>query len=171
MSSLAHNRPDKLWSRVKSSTKSISSSFSQLSIKHEKDGDAPTSTVVHKALVKFYTSQVPFQGFPDWLGHKEELPDQDKVLRKQKNHKHDPRSGEPAYPQSTQSSGNLSPKPSMRTAGRDFKEFYKAAPNDGSMASSYSSAPFQSRVTRLPSQNSSEQRTSSLLMRERLKRK
>lgn len=75
-----------LWSKFRSSTKSLSSSFNQLTIRAETDGDTPTSTVVHKTLVKFYESQEPFVGFPGWLGHKEELPDEQKILKKQQQH-------------------------------------------------------------------------------------
>ncbi|KAG0671785.1 hypothetical protein C6P45_005050 [Maudiozyma exigua] len=71
------------WNKFKTSTKSISSSFSHLSIKAETDGDSPTSTIVHKALVKYYKNQEPFTGFPSWLGHKEDLPDEQKILRRQ----------------------------------------------------------------------------------------
>lgn len=70
------NESDDLWSKFKSSTK-------QLSSKTEKDGDSITSTVVHEALVRYYKKQEPFQGFPGWLGHKEDLPDEQKILRKQ----------------------------------------------------------------------------------------
>lgn len=74
------------WNKFKTSTKSISSSFSQLSVKAETDGDTPTSTIVHKALVKYYKNQEPFTGFPSWLGHKEDLPDEQKILRRQTEH-------------------------------------------------------------------------------------
>ncbi|CCH61564.1 hypothetical protein TBLA_0F00200 [Henningerozyma blattae CBS 6284] len=67
------------WDKVKSSTKTLA----YISSKEEKDGDATNSTVVHNALVKFYEEQVPFQGFPGWLGPKEDLPDEQKILRKQ----------------------------------------------------------------------------------------
>lgn len=73
---LKKNDTDDLWSKLKHSTK-------QLSSKPEKDGDSPTSTVVHEALVRYYKKQEPFQGFPGWLGHKEELPDEQKILKKQ----------------------------------------------------------------------------------------
>lgn len=72
-----------IWSKFRTSTKSLSNSLSQLSIKPETDGSTPTSTVVHKSLVKFYKHQEPFQGFPGWLGHKEDLPDEQKILKKQ----------------------------------------------------------------------------------------
>ncbi|KAL3231376.1 Protein MSO1 [Nakaseomyces bracarensis] len=72
-----------IWSKFRTSTKSLSNSLSQLSIKPETDGSTPTTTVVHKSLVKFYKHQEPFQGFPGWLGHKEDLPDQQKILKKQ----------------------------------------------------------------------------------------
>ena len=67
---------DDLWSKLKNSTK-------QLVSKSEKDGDTITSTVVHEALVRYYEKQEPFQGFPGWLGHKEDLPDEQKILKKQ----------------------------------------------------------------------------------------
>lgn len=72
-------KPDSsgLWDKLKTSTKQLSSSRS------EKDGDSITSTVVHEALVRYYKKQEPFQGFPGWLGHKEDLPDEQKILRKQ----------------------------------------------------------------------------------------
>lgn len=73
----------KFWNKFKTSTKSLSSSFPHVSTKIETDGDSPTSTVVHKALVKYYKNQEPFTGFPGWLGHKEDLPDEQKILRKQ----------------------------------------------------------------------------------------
>lgn len=75
-----------LWSKFRTSTKSLSSSLSHLSIKTEADGDTPTSTLVHKALVKYYKNQQPFTGFPGWLGHKEDLPDEQKILRRQTEH-------------------------------------------------------------------------------------
>lgn len=70
------NESDDLWSKFKSTTK-------QLSSKTEKDGDSITSTVVHEALVRYYKKLEPFQGFPGWLGHKEDLPDEQKILKKQ----------------------------------------------------------------------------------------
>lgn len=72
-----------LWHKFRSSTKSLSSSLSNLSIKGESDGDSPTSTVVHKSLVRFYKNQEPFTGFPGWLGHKEDLPNEQKILKRQ----------------------------------------------------------------------------------------
>lgn len=72
-----------LWHKFRSSTKSLSSSLSNLSIKGETDGDSPTSTVVHKSLVRFYKNQEPFTGFPGWLGHKEDLPNEQKILKRQ----------------------------------------------------------------------------------------
>ena len=86
MSASSEHGSTRMWDKFKTSTKSISSSLSQLSIKPETDGSTPTSTVVHKALVKFYKHQEPFQGFPGWLGHKEDLPDEQKILKKQQNH-------------------------------------------------------------------------------------
>ena len=71
------------WNKFKTSTKSLSSSFGHMSIKPETDGDSETSTVVHKAFVKYYKNQEPFTGFPSWLGHKEDLPDEQKILRRQ----------------------------------------------------------------------------------------
>lgn len=67
---------DDLWSKLKNSTK-------QLTSKTERDGDTITTTLVHEALVRYYKKQEPFQGFPGWLGHKEDLPDEQKILRKQ----------------------------------------------------------------------------------------
>ena len=65
----------------------MQSSFHQLNIKHstEKDGDSSESTLVHKALVTYYKKREPFEGFPDWLGHKEEINVQDQL---QKHHPH-----------------------------------------------------------------------------------
>lgn len=74
------------WNRFKTSTKSLSTSFGHMSIKPEVDGDSETSTVVHKAFVKYYKNQEPFTGFPSWLGHKEDLPDEQKILRRQTEH-------------------------------------------------------------------------------------
>ncbi|KAK5778223.1 hypothetical protein RI543_003882 [Arxiozyma heterogenica] len=65
-----------LWSKLKNSTK-------QLASKTEKDGDTITTTIIHEALVHYYKKQEPFQGFPGWLGHKEDLPDEQKILKKQ----------------------------------------------------------------------------------------
>ncbi|CAL9728548.1 protein Mso1p [Monosporozyma unispora] len=73
---LNKNESDDIWSKLKTSTK-------QLSSKTEKDGDSITSTVVHESIVRYYKKQEPFQGFPGWLGHKEDLPDEQKILRKQ----------------------------------------------------------------------------------------
>lgn len=67
---MSQNGSTNLWSKVKSSTKSLSSSIQSLTIKQEHDGDSPTSTLVHKVLVKYYSTQEPFQGYPEWLGHK-----------------------------------------------------------------------------------------------------
>ncbi|CAB4255437.1 similar to Saccharomyces cerevisiae YNR049C MSO1 Probable component of the secretory vesicle docking complex, acts at a late step in secretion [Maudiozyma barnettii] len=86
MSTAVHGESGNFWNKFKTSTKSISSSFSQLSVKPELDGDSPTSTIVHKALVKHYKNQEPFTGFPSWLGHKEDLPNEQKILKKQTEH-------------------------------------------------------------------------------------
>lgn len=85
MSSTSEHSSGGLWHKFRSSTKSLSSSLSNLSMKTESEGDTPTSTVVHKSLVKFYKHQEPFTGFPGWLGHKEDLPNEQKILKKQ-NH-------------------------------------------------------------------------------------
>ncbi|CAR28260.1 hypothetical protein ZYGR_0N07540 [Zygosaccharomyces rouxii] len=71
------------WNKFRNSTKSLQSSLAGLSLKGESDGDSPNSTVVHKTLVKFYKNQEPFTGFPGWLGEKEDLPDEQKILKKQ----------------------------------------------------------------------------------------
>ncbi|CAI1697622.1 hypothetical protein SEUBUCD646_0N03630 [Saccharomyces eubayanus] len=76
----------RFWNKFKTSTKSLSTSLSHLSIKTEKDGDTANSTLVHKGLVKFYQNQHPFQGFPGWLGEKEELPNERKILDTQVKH-------------------------------------------------------------------------------------
>ncbi|AGO10568.1 AaceriABR115Cp [[Ashbya] aceris (nom. inval.)] len=68
----SQNRND-IWNKLKSSTKSFSSSLSQLSIRNDRDGDTPTTTLVHKALLKYYKKREPFVGFPEWLGHTEDL--------------------------------------------------------------------------------------------------
>ncbi|SMN21608.1 similar to Saccharomyces cerevisiae YNR049C MSO1 Probable component of the secretory vesicle docking complex, acts at a late step in secretion [Maudiozyma saulgeensis] len=86
MSSAVQGESGNFWNKFKTSTKSISSSFSQLSVKSEVDGDSPTSTIVHKALVKYYKHQEPFTGFPSWLGHKEDLPNEQHILKKQNEH-------------------------------------------------------------------------------------
>ncbi|AQZ13362.1 MSO1 (YNR049C) [Zygosaccharomyces parabailii] len=72
-----------IWHKFRSSTKNLSSSFSGLSMKSESDGDTPNSTLVHKSLVKFYKNQEPFTGFPGWLGEKEDLPNEQKILKRQ----------------------------------------------------------------------------------------
>lgn len=82
----------KLWTKVKSSTKSISTSFQNLSMKSEHDGDSVTTTVIHKALVKYYTKQEPFQGFPGWLGQKTDLPDEQRLLEKHEKARTEPSS-------------------------------------------------------------------------------
>ncbi|AAS50886.2 ABR115Cp [Eremothecium gossypii ATCC 10895] len=66
------NRND-IWNKLKSSTKSFSSSLTQLSTRNDRDGDTPTSTLVHKALLKHYKKREPFVGFPEWLGHTEDI--------------------------------------------------------------------------------------------------
>nr|CAQ43253.1 Protein MSO1 [Zygosaccharomyces rouxii] len=83
MSASSDHSQHHFWSKFRSSTKSLQSSLAGLSLKGESDGDSPNSTVVHKTLVKFYKHQEPFTGFPGWLGEKEDLPDQQKILKKQ----------------------------------------------------------------------------------------
>ncbi|CAR21346.1 Protein MSO1 [Lachancea thermotolerans] len=176
----AYQKSGKFWSKVKSSTKSFSSSFSQLSLKQERDGDTPTSTVVHKALVKFYSTQEPFQGFPDWLGHKEDLPDEQKVLRKQKHHSptHSTKPSEPALHLPSTCSNSAAVTPTPRTAGTDFRGIYKSSSESRATSVDYmgsrplprqsQDASRQENTAQLPPPT---QRTSSMLMRERLKRK
>lgn len=77
---------ENFWNKFKASTKSLSTSFAGLSVKEEKDGDTPDSTVVHKALVNFYSRQEPFTGFPGWLGERQSLPNEQKLLRKQERY-------------------------------------------------------------------------------------
>lgn len=83
MTTSADHSQQHFWHKFRSSTKSLQSSLAGLSLKGESDGDSPNSTVVHKTLVKFYKNQEPFTGFPGWLGEKEDLPDQQKILKKQ----------------------------------------------------------------------------------------
>ncbi|CUS23414.1 LAQU0S09e04214g1_1 [Lachancea quebecensis] len=175
-----YQKSGKFWSKVKSSTKSFSSSFSQLSLKQERDGDTPTSTVVHKALVKFYSTQEPFQGFPDWLGHKEDLPDEQKVLRKQKHHTttHTAKASESTPHQHSTRSNSATAAPVPRTAGTDFRGIYKSRTESQTSnidGLSLRPLPRQSQDTSWhenPAQQPPPtQRTSSMLMRERLKRK
>lgn len=71
---IAKKDKDGMWGKFKGATKSH---------KTEKDGHSITSTVVHESILKYYESSEPFQGFPGWLGAKEELPDEQKILRKQ----------------------------------------------------------------------------------------
>lgn len=74
---LAKRDHDGVWGKIKSTTKSH---------KAEKDGNSVASTVVHESLLRYYESLEPFQGFPGWLGAKEDLPDEQKILRKQNEH-------------------------------------------------------------------------------------
>ncbi|CAI4050541.1 Mso1p SKDI_14G3710 [Saccharomyces kudriavzevii IFO 1802] len=88
MSQILHSQESsgRFWNKFKTSTKSLSTSLAHLSIKTEKDGDTVDSTLVHKGLVKFYENQHPFQGFPGWLGEKENLPNERKILDTQVKH-------------------------------------------------------------------------------------
>lgn len=65
------NQSDKnnFWSKVKTSTKTITTSIGGLSLRSEHDGDSPESTLIHKALVRHYTEEG--RGYPEWLGHVE----------------------------------------------------------------------------------------------------
>lgn len=165
------------WNKFKSSTKSLSSSLSQLSLKSEHDGDTPTSTLVHKALVKYYTKQEPFQGYPDWLGHKEELPNEEKVLRKQKGHVHDPRgAGAVRATSSTEHQTKIAPEsaPVKKTAGMSFQRIYTSSTSvsQNSQETSFQQRTVnwgQSKTTQAGTQQC-QQVSSSMLMRERLKR-
>jgi hypothetical protein len=67
-----NNNKDKhtFWHKVKSSTKTITSTLGNLSLRTEHDGDTAESTLIHKALVRHYTEQG--KGYPEWLGHVEE---------------------------------------------------------------------------------------------------
>ncbi|CAI4036147.1 hypothetical protein SMKI_14G3660 [Saccharomyces mikatae IFO 1815] len=85
-SSQSQEGSGRFWNKFKSSTKSLSTSLAHLSIKTEKDGDTVNTTLVHRGLVKFYENQHPFQGFPGWLGEKEDLPNERKILDTQVKH-------------------------------------------------------------------------------------
>lgn len=61
-----------LWSRLKSGTKGISDSFSTLLVVREHDGSSEDSTLVHKALVRYYTARN--EPFPEWLGETAAVP-------------------------------------------------------------------------------------------------
>lgn len=59
----------RFWSKVKQSSKGLSSSLGNLSIHSEHDGSSETETLVHKALVNYY--QGKNQPYPEWLGVQE----------------------------------------------------------------------------------------------------
>ncbi|SCW00271.1 LAFE_0C00474g1_1 [Lachancea fermentati] len=167
MHSASQPKPGRLWSKFKSSTKSLSTSLSQLSLKQERDGDSPNTTMVHKALVKFYSSQEPFQGFPEWLGHKEDLPDEQKVLRKQKNHVQE--TNHSIVESRTKKHSHNDPaviSPVKKTAGTDFRNIYKGVSN----SSPSSSLPKSSGEFASAASPGETPRTSYMLMRERLKK-
>lgn len=55
-----------LWTRIKHQYGSASAALSQLSLSsHEHDGESERDTVVHNALVRFYSAQ---GNIPPWLG-------------------------------------------------------------------------------------------------------
>ncbi|EDO18740.1 hypothetical protein Kpol_1028p13 [Vanderwaltozyma polyspora DSM 70294] len=201
---------ENLWNKFTKSTKNISTSLSHLSIKTESDGSTIESTLVHKAMVNFYKNQEPFQGFPGWLGHKDDLPDEKKILKKQMQSSSTVNNDDTASsePQSSKNNGwkfssseskksnyvNLldqsdqieQPKPQLQkkpTAGMAFQSIYNSAntvirenePLSSSPVNrgSASNTPVQTdgSGTSTPQGNPSRtQSSSSLMMRDRLKR-
>lgn len=187
MSAATHHSSGNLWHKFRSSTKSLSSSLSNLSVKNESDGDSPTSTVVHKALVRFYKNQEPFTGFPGWLGHKEELPDEQKILKKQNHISSNPISSSLSHMRKSSSDNkkhhNKSTPPfadqQHSSAGMAFHKIYNSQPStEASTAFSLQPESAQDGQRRSVGERGSLQtpspppgaNTSTMMMRERLKR-
>lgn len=155
----------KIWGKFKSSTKSLSSSFSHLSIRAEHDGDSPSSTLIHKALVQYYTKQEVFQGFPEWLGSKNEVPDEQAIFKSQ-NLQHNPITGINASTYVSPMSVNQS-LDIKRTAGMVFQKIYNTANTDQGASSNLKPNTKQNLYT---TRANSAISTSSQLMKERLRR-
>lgn len=168
-----------LWHKFRTSTKSLSSSLSNLSIKSESDGDSPTSTVVHKALVKFYKNQDPFTGFPGWLGHKEELPDEQKILKKQSHVSSNPitnglhhmrkPSSDKRNRHSTSPSSFTEPEP-RSSASMAFHSIYSSETTVQSSQASYGASDVNGGSGHQDQGPPMVAKSSSMMMRERLKR-
>lgn len=188
MSAHSEHASGGLWHKFRSSTKSLSSSLSNLSMKTESDGDSPTSTVVHKALVKFYKHQEPFTGFPGWLGHKEELPNEQKILKKQNHVSSNPITNglqhmrKSSLDRKSRNGSSMSPfnEPEQRSsAGMAFHSIYSS---ETTMIEEPSTSSLQNQVhtgrpdmrgtpdTENQSQPPMVAKSSSMMMRERLKR-
>ncbi|AJT01808.1 AQG_2a_G0047800.mRNA.1.CDS.1 [Saccharomyces cerevisiae] len=157
MSQVSHSQEGsgRFWNKFKSSTKSLSTSLAHLSIKAEKDGDTVNTTLVHKGLVKFYENQHPFQGFPGWLGEKEDLPNERKILDTQVKHdmkKQNSRHFSPSFsnrrkassedPMGTPSSNGNTPE--YTPASKSFQDIY----NNHTSSSSATPRRASSRPTR-----------------------
>lgn len=177
----AHQSSGNLWHKFRSSTKSLSSSLSNLSIKSETDGDTPTSTVVHKALVKFYKNQEPFTGFPGWLGHKEDLPNEQKILKKQSNANSNPisngfnhiRKASSDHRSSNHKESSFANEPEPTSAGMAFHKIYQADASNSTPSTSLTSPNRTNQSGENLQMNSAPvgaARNSSTMMRERLKR-
>lgn len=184
MSTASNHGSGGLWDKFRSSTKSLSSSISNLSVRTESDGDSVTSTVVHKALVKFYKEQEPFTGFPGWLGHKVDLPNEQKILKKQNhvssnpitNGLHHMRKASSDLKKRNSSGPSPFHEPEQHSsAGMSFHKIYMSETIDA--ASEPSQLVKQSSVVSsidVRSQQNTSQNveisSSSMMMRERLKR-
>lgn len=188
MSATTNQSSGGLWNKFRSSTKSLSSSLSNLSVRTETDGDSVTSTVVHKALVKFYKEQQPFTGFPGWLGHKDDLPNEQKILKKQNHVSSNPISNgfhhmrKASSDVKTRNSASPTPphQPEHSSAGMSFHKIYMGERTE--VASDSVQAVRQTQISQYSVGNSADtgaQQTSpppggisssSMMMRERLKR-
>ncbi|ODQ82070.1 hypothetical protein BABINDRAFT_12119 [Babjeviella inositovora NRRL Y-12698] len=120
---MSYNESTGLWTKIKSSTKGIHSSFSNLSLIGEQDGSSEDSTLVSKALLRYY--QEKNQPVPDWLGVRSEP---------QQHKSHTGLSSQPA------------PQPQIdRRPSHSLQDIY----NKSSQARQ--TQPYQPRVNRTPS--------------------
>lgn len=189
MSATTSQNSGGLWNKFRSSTKSLSHSLSNLSVRTETDGDTVTSTVVHKALVKFYKDQEPFTGFPGWLGHKDDLPNEQKILKKQNHVSSNPisngfhhlRKASSDHKKQHGSGPAVFAEPEQHSsAGRSFHQIYMSQNTE--MASEPVQSPNPSQISQQNGGGAADggaQQTSpsparisssSMMMRERLKR-
>lgn len=175
---------------MKSSTKNISSSLANLSIKTEHDGDSPESTLIHKSIVHFYDEQQGSQGYPRWLGEEENEKKRHSFTQSLQNathidthlHQSHQQQQQHQHPQeytnrSSSNSGtsrwmrkdtSLSTNSSATTkpsTSSTFKSIYNSSPEEASSHAAHHSNFPAGRL-----QSTSRSNSGSSLMRDRLKR-
>ncbi|CDR39986.1 CYFA0S04e01222g1_1 [Cyberlindnera fabianii] len=150
-----HTGKSNLWSKMRSSTKQLSSSLAHLSLRTEHDGDSEESTLIHKALVAHYNKTG--QPFPEWLGvsAQQQQQQQQEQYQHHNNTLHQSQQGRQTH--SAPSSGTRT----GTSSGSSVADKYRRAPASSSFKDIYNSGSAPAgREQHFPQQNQQYQQHS-----------